>query len=189
MGRTQGRFAVVVALMATLAACAEYSLVEAKRQTMAGAYTVDPGIQWSKSKQDKVEMWTVDGPALESVRFYQGLTEGDRLFKADEEKKLPTYAPTMTASEVMEFVVDSLSRGGSGNVTATALRPADFGAAPGFRFELSFTTADGLWFDGLAIGATIDGKLHLILYSGARQHYFPKYKDEVERMIGTIRTT
>ena len=53
---------------------------------------------------------------------------------------------------------------------------------------MSYTSSEGLWFDGLAVGATIDDKLHLIVYTGARQYYFPKYRDEVERMIGMIET-
>ena len=183
------RFIAVLAVLTVLAGCAAYSLVDAKRQTIGDAYTVQPSIQWSKADADKVEIWTVDGPDLEMIRFFRGLSDGDRLFSAKDDVKLPTYNPDMKASEIMEFVVDSIARAGAGNVDGTALRPAQFGTVPGFRFDLSFTSGDGLWFDGLAIGATIDDKLHLILYTGARQHYFPKYRDEVERMIGTIETT
>ena len=179
----------ILAMLAVLGGCAAYSLVDAKQQTIGGTYTVEPGIQWSKITDDKIEVWTVDGASLEAIRFYSGMEAGDRLFTVSKDVKLPTYDPAMKASEVMEFVVDSIARGGAGNVEGTALRPTQFGTVPGFRFDLSYTSSDGLWVDGLAIGATIDGKLHLIVYAGARQHYFPKYRDEVERMIGTIETT
>ena len=183
------RFFAIFAMLAVLGGCAAYSLVDAKRQTIGGAYSVQPGIQWSKVTLDNVEVWTVDGPNLEMIRFVRGLEDGDRMFTAPDDVKLPAYNPAMKANEVMEFVVDSFARSGASNVEGTALRPTQFGAASGFRFDLSFTSGDGLWFDGMAVGATIDDKLHLIVYTGARQHYFPKYRDEVERMIGTIETT
>lgn len=180
------RFLAIFATLTVLGGCAAYSLVDAKRQTIGGAYTIEPSIQWNKVTDEKVEVWTIDGIGLEAIRFYRGLKAGDRLFTVSKDIKLPTYDPAMKASEVMEFVIDSIARTGAGNVEGTALRPAQFGAQPGFRFDLSYTSSEGLWIDGLAVGATIEGKLHLILYSGPRQHYFPKYKDEVERMISTI---
>jgi hypothetical protein len=182
------RLFAILAVLTVLGGCAAYSLVEVKRHTIGDAYSVQPSIQWSKITADKVEIWTVDGPDLAMIRFFRGLKDGDPLFTARDDVKLPTYNPAMKASEVMEFVVDSISRAGAGNTDGTNLRPAQFGTTPGFRFELSFTSSDGLWFDGLVMGATIKDKLHLIIYTGTRQYYFPKYRDEVERMIGTIET-
>ena len=76
-----GRFAAIVFLLTVLAACAQYSLVEAKKQKIGGTYTVEAQIAWSKYSEGKVEIWTVDGPALEAVRFFKGLDDGDSLFK------------------------------------------------------------------------------------------------------------
>jgi hypothetical protein len=39
---------------------------------------------------------------------------------------------------------------------------------------------------GLAAGAVIEDALYLILYTGARVYYFPKYRDDVERLLGSI---
>ncbi len=43
-----GRIATIAVLLATLAACAQYSLVEAKKQKIGGAYTVEAQIAWNK---------------------------------------------------------------------------------------------------------------------------------------------
>ncbi|MHA1599585.1 MAG: hypothetical protein ACTSW2_02075 [Alphaproteobacteria bacterium] len=188
MRPTVKRFFVILATLTVLGGCAAYSLVDAKRQTIGGAYSVEPSIQWSKIKDGEVEVWTIDGASLEAIRFYSGMEAGDQLFTVSKDAKMPAYDPAMKASEVMEFVVDSIARGGAGNVEGTALRPAQFAAASGFRFDLSYTSSNGLWFDGMAVGFIIDGKLNLIIYAGTRQYYFPKYRDEVERMIGTIET-
>ncbi len=76
-----GRIATIAVLLATLAACAQYSLVEAKKQKIGSAYTVEAQIAWNKHSEGKVELWTVDGPALEAVRFFKGLSAGDTLFQ------------------------------------------------------------------------------------------------------------
>ncbi len=184
------RIATIAVLLITVAGCAQYSLVEANIQKIGGAYTVDAQIDWNKHAEGKVELWTVDGPGLEALRFFKGLGDGDALFIRPagmaKEIKFPVYRAGMTASEVMEFVVDSLGRAGAAEVAARGLRPARFGAVPGFRFELSFATANGLEMSGLAAGAVIEDALHLILYTGARVHYFPKHRDDVEHLLGSI---
>lgn len=40
---------------------------------------------------------------------------------------------------------------------------------------------------GSVTGAVAKGKLHLIMYTGARKHYFPKYREDVDRMVDSIR--
>ncbi len=180
--------AVVFALV-TLSACAGYTLVETKRQNIGTLYSVDPQIQWSKYDAGWMEMWTVNGSPLEAVRFYKGLENGDAMFLADEDKKLPRFRSSMRASQVREFVVDSLTRSGGNRVKAKNLRPMKFGARKGFRFDLSFLTEDGLAMNGIVAGAVIDGKLHMILYTGTKTHYFALYKRHVERMMASIRTS
>ncbi len=184
------RIATIAILLVTLAACTHYSLVEAKTQKIGGAYTVEAQIDWNKHVEGKVEWWTVDGPGLEVLRFFKGLDDGDALFARPagtaKDIKFPAYRAGMTASEVMEFVIDSLGRAGAAEVEARGLQPAQFGSVPGFRFELTFATGNGLEMSGLAAGAVIEDVLHLILYTGARIHYFPKYREEVERLLGSI---
>lgn len=40
--------------------------------------------------------------------------------------------------------------------------------------------------DALVAGAAIEDKLYLILYTGARIHYYPKYRDHVEQLLASI---
>ena len=42
---------------------------------------------------------------------------------------------------------------------------------------------------GMAIGAKdANGKLQLILYTGAEYNYFPKYRPQVEKLFQSVRT-
>ena len=201
---------VFVSMAVVLSACASYSLVKAERRSIGDFYTVKPQIEWSSTSEEKLEMWTVDGPSLEALFFVTGLTTGETLFRSskDEEKRV-TYREGMTPTDVVEFVVASLESAdraatlatvsagstmlredqmGAAMVEASNLRPTQFGGLPGFRFDLSFLSPEGLERDGLVVGTSSEGKLYLIIYLGARAHYFPKYKEEVEKLIASIET-
>ena len=182
------RFAIFVVLSVLLNACAQITLVEPKRQKIGGAFSVEPQIAWNRIPADKIEVWTVDGVGLQAVRFFKGIKDQETLFKSEEDAKLPVFRADMTPSDVMELVVDTLSRSGASQVEARGLRPADLGDAPGFRFEFAFLDADGLEGDGLASGAVIDNRLFMILYTGSRIHYFPKHKDHVDKLLQSVET-
>jgi hypothetical protein len=57
----------------------------------------------------------------------------------------------------------------------------------GFRFEFSYLSKQGLAIGGFAVGAIIDRRLYLIIYSGAREYYFPKHRDDVEQIVSSVR--
>jgi len=179
-----------LALVAILGGCASYTLVKPKRHEIAGTYSVETRIAWNKASSGPIELWTVDGPRLESIQFWKGLKDGKPLFEpkrgANKKPPPPAFAAAMTANDVMELVVDSLSRAGAAKINASNLRPFDFGSEPGFRFDLAGVNKDGLEINGLASGAIIDKKLYLVLYSGARANYLPKYRKEAEHIMGSI---
>ncbi|MFQ5684385.1 MAG: hypothetical protein ACE5HC_14085 [Candidatus Binatia bacterium] len=180
------RAATAFALALILTGCVAYSLVEPRRTSIGDLYTVDPQIAWSSTSQGKVEVWTVDGPTLQAIRFVKGLETDEVLFEAKDEEKRPKFRKHMTPSEIMEFVVDSLTVVGAQKLQATNLRPEKFGSVQGFRFEMRFASKEGLEEQGFVIGAVVEERLHLIMYMGIREHYYPKHKDHVEQIIQSI---
>lgn len=182
------RAAGALLLGAFISGCvAGFTLIEPRRTAIGDLYTVEPQIAWSSIKRGKVELWTVDGPALEAIRFVSALSDGDPLFEGGDKEKKPQFKKGMTATEIVEFIVDSVAPQGAEKVEARGLRPEKFGNAQGFRFEIQFVTTQGLEVQGLVVGAVVKEKLHLVMYSGARAHYYQKHKDHVERIIESIR--
>ena len=180
------RSATAFTLAMILSSCAQYSLVKQQRTAVGDLY-VEPQIPWSShSISSKVKVWTVDGPRLERIHFVTGLEEDEVLFEGKDEEKKPRFHKNMTPSEIMEFVVDSMTLAGLQKIEATNLRPEKFGTIGGFRFEMSFLSEKGLEEQGFVCGAVVERKLYLIMYSGSKAYYFPKYKDHVERMIESI---
>ena len=176
----------LLALTLSLGACSNYTLQEPTRVEVAGFYTVDPQIPWSRRKAGFIELWTIDGPILESVRFFDPRKDGDTLFVGAPGQKLPAFEKTMTAFDVQELVVDSLAAIGAVGVEAANLRPWAFGSLDGFRFDLDFVDDAGLEHDGIVVGAVASDQLYLIMYTGTRKYYFPKYRGYFESIVASV---
>lgn len=179
---------LTLALLMT--ACMQFTLVDqAQRVTFDDTYSVAPQIAWSKASDGNVELWTVDGPLLEELVFFTGIEDGEPLFPARpqaKEEELPAFRDNMAALEVRDLFVATLSRRNQFSVETQGLRPWQFGDGDGFRFELTLVTADGLNKQGFAVGTIRDGKLYLIAFSAAEVHYFGKYENTVESLLGSI---
>jgi hypothetical protein len=182
------RTALVLAAVAGLAAgCGRYSLVEPRPRTIAEVYTVEPQRSWSRLSDGKWEVWTVDGPGLAAIQFLEGLKDGEPLFRTADAQKRVTFRATMSPSELVELLVDGLASVGAQRITVTNLRPQKFGSVDGFRCELAYVTRTGLDKLGIAAGGIIGGRLHLVLYTGTRLHYYEAHRENAERIIQSIR--
>ena len=180
------RFVILSLVVLASAACTVYTLQEPTRVKIADFYTVDPQIPWSRGKFQNMELWTVDGPLLAAVRFFDPREDGETLFVARPGQDPPRFEKDMTAFDVQEYVVDSFAAAGAVRVQASGLRPAPFGVLDGWRFELSFLDADGLEHDGIVVGAIAKEKLYVIIYTGARRYYFPKYRGYFESIVASV---
>lgn len=193
---TAARLPVLAILAAVLlAGCATPGKIEPGEPTKAaGHYRVEPQIEWSRMHWRQMELWTVDGPLLQQLRFYRAIDDGDtlmpeqrRVMVAPRDDRRPRYREWMRPHDVMALVADTLAQSGTVDVRTHGLRPADFGGRPGFRFELTFASQAGLGYRGLGLGMIDDEKrLHLILYLGAEPHYHDAYRDAVERLLDSI---
>ena len=181
------RTLAALALALALAGCAArgYSLVEPRARPIADVYTVEPGVAWTTWSSDRVEAWTIDGYVLHSLRFFKGIADGEPMFTggANEDKR-PRFRVAMTPTEIAEYVAESLF---GGRVTPRHLRPAPFGGAPGFRFEVVYHTRDGVNREALVAGAVLKSRLHVIVYDGTALHHFGKYRADAERVIESVR--
>ena len=187
------RLALILLFVAiTLAACGGCRLVEPSRHPVGDQMTVEPQIEWSAKTDGKLQLWTVDGATLAAIYLVSGLEDGEPIFtirSRGAREVQPTFQGGMTEIEIAEFVTDSLAAAGLQQLELSGLRRARFGMRTGFRFEMTFLSPHGLEGDSLVAGAVVDDKLYLIIYLGARAHYFPYYRDDVERIIESVEIT
>ena len=177
-----------------LAGCMQsYTLVKPERQTVGGVISVEPGMKWSKvlmsGYSGKVEVWTQDGLALNTLLFIDGVADGEPLFtvgRSGGETKPPVFRSTMNPLEVEELLQATATLYFQTTLAQTHdLKPATVGERGGFRFETRLVGRDEVERDGLFVGTIRNGKLYGAWFQGARLHYFYRYLPEFERMVAT----
>lgn len=176
-----------ILLSVAIVGCAQITLVPADQVNVRSEIQVVTPIAWSRLNVRHNEIWTVDGTLLQELRFAVGIEDGDSALTSPSQDKMPVFKSGMTPVEIAELVLASLATIGLSEPKMTSLRPATVGGVPGFRFELEMLEKDGLEWRGFAVGAINNEKLYLIIYSGARLHYFDKHRNDVEKVIESVR--
>ena len=192
------RFIAVIALALLVGACTQYALVQPQRVTVKDALVVEPDIAWNKVNQQDItgrsstEIWTADGPLLNTLTFFAGIEDGKPLFvqTAEQEKqdKLPEFRKTMSSTDIMELVESTYAKITQSSLTKTReLRPDKFAGKDGFRFEMTYVGKDEVDREATAIGMVHEGRLYMIVYQGTRLYHHGLRRQQAERIIQTAR--
>ncbi len=197
MGAVQ-RISLSLCVGLMLAGCASSRTISpGEARKIFGDYEVQSQAKWARVGFRNVEVWTVDGPQLQQLRFYSEMEDGDSLFEIPVQtvlippsviEKQPKYHQKMLPHDIMEMVTATFMQWGA--VDAVARRPqiASFGKRDGFRFEVAFYTGGGVQYRALVLGhINPENKLFLILYMGAEDVYYPKFLAEVENILKSVR--
>jgi hypothetical protein len=189
------RFVAPIALL-LMAGCTSYALVSAERQTVGGVISVAPGTKWNKVTMTDfagaVEVWTLDGPVLNTLVFFTGVPDGEPLFTrrqplgAPAGEKPPVFRTSMNPVEVQELLEATVAR----YFQTTLAEGRNLKAAPvangqGFRFETRLVGKDEVERDGVFVGTIRRGKLYGAWFQGAKLHYFGRYLPEFDRMLAS----
>lgn len=175
-----------------LAGCAAITPVPAGPLALGDNHSVTLNRMWSDvsnvlpGKSAKVKVLSIDGPLLNRVYVVQGLAPGEGLLTAAaKEHPVPTFHADMSATELVEFVSDSVTAAGYQRVETSKLRPAKFGTAGAVRFDIAAKTATGLEMQGAAEVAAAGGKLYLVLYLAPAEHYYATTLPDVEAIMNS----
>lgn len=151
--------------------------------------TVIAAPRWNQSSArptKKSENWSFDGPLLNEIDFFGGVTPGEPLFKELDKKRnpLPKFVANMQASEVAEMYerTSRIAVGASDFVVDTVI-PAKFAGHAGFKFTYHFTQGEALGRKGIASGAIIDGKLYLISFTAPALYYYDARLADAQSMM------
>ena len=96
------------------------------------------------------------------------------------------YNTTMLPDDVMEMIAGTLGKAGSA-IAHLGAPPVPFGTVTGFRFDLAFTTEDGLQMKGIALFAQRRKKLDVILFVAPSEYYYDEYAPTVEKIFASVR--
>ena len=138
--------------------------------------------------RDYVSIWTIDGLGLDELLFFSGVGAGSPLLRIPgvAPKDIVLYNTTMLPDDVMDMIAGTLGKAGDQQLRTSALRPVPFGAVTGFRFDLAFTTEDGLQMKGMALFAQRRKKLDVILFLAPSEYYYDQYAPTVEKIFSSV---
>lgn len=189
---TKNALKLLIALaFVALSGCAPYTLVPANNVADLKGFSVTPGKEWSQAAYKpgpKAISWTSSGEVLDQLLFIGDITDGEALLRThSKDLPMPKYSSTMLPFDIENLVKSSIKNSANGiiEVKTSNLQPAQFGNVPGFRFNISFYTPSGLSKAGDVLGATLDGRLYLIIYTAAELHYYKNRLPEVEKIFSS----
>lgn len=174
-----------------------YQLVRVRDTRVGnGSMYVTPPRPWNRQRRlffDSVrwvEDWTLNGPYLDGITFVSGLPNSEFLVRQrrTEDRQVPKFRSNMTAPEIAAMLESAYRvRGGAIEFNTLGLIPRTFMGYPGFQFDYEHLDGDELWRKGRAVGAVIDGRLYLILFDGAKSHYYGNAIPDFEAIVNSAR--
>lgn len=182
--------AAMLALL--LAACAAGGpLVTPGTQRIGGNLSIDAGMEWTRMADRREQLWTIDGPQLNSLHLIPAVREREFIFLGERQtKRRPDgafYHRGMRPDELRDLIADGMRAAGAVNVVVSDLRPADFGGREGLRFEMAMDNEAGLKYRAMAAAFEHDKGLALALFYAPAEYYYPRDEAKVSAMLDTLR--
>lgn len=181
-----------------LAGCATpFALVNPERQTVGDTISVQPAMKWNKitghNYQGKVEVWTLDGPTLNTLVFFTGVPDGEPLFTrramgGGQGEKPPVFKASMNPVEIQELLEATVARFFQTTIAeGRNLKPVPIAEGKGFRFETRLMGRDEVERAGVFVGTIRNQKLYGAWFQGAKLYYFDRYLPEFDQMVASAR--
>ena len=183
---------IVAALTLLLAACASGGpLVTPGRTTAGGNLSIEAGMEWTRMGGMREQLWTIDGPTLNSLHLIARVREREFIFLGERQTtRRPDgafYHRGMRADELRDLIADGMRAAGAVNVVASNLRPVDFGGREGLRFEMAMDNQAGLKYRAMAAAFEHENGLALALFYAPAEYYYPRDEAKVSAMMDTLR--
>lgn len=186
------RWLLAAAFALALAACASGGpLVTPGRTTAGGDLSIDAGMEWTRMGSVREQLWTIDGPQLNSLHLISAVREREFIFLGQRQtRRRPDgafYHRGMRPDELRDLIADGMRAAGAVNVVVTNLRPAEFGGREGLRFEMAMDNEAGLKYRAMAAAFEHDKGLALALFYAPAEYYYPRDEAKVSAMLDTLR--
>lgn len=183
------RKVIVFVIGIFVASCASYSLVN-PGAVAVGDFDVSPTQSWNQAS-GKVfgrQLWTQDGQLLNTIIFFDGIQDGQPLFKITKKAEHGIFKSTMLPNEIAELTESSMAKVMNTSATKVSdLKPVDFLNGRGFEFTLSYVNSSDVPMKSLARAAVRNNKLYMILYNAAEMHYYDRSIQEVEAIMASAK--
>jgi hypothetical protein len=177
-----------------LAGCVPtYTLRKAGPTTVAhNGFTVQPSSAWnvlpaSTSRTRWEEVWTKNGPMLDTVAFLGGLPEGKSVVVQTKKapKQVPLFRANMSPEDLVSLVEASYRIQGVTVFSVDAVDPVEFLGGQGIRVLFSYARGNGITKKGKSVLRVIDNKLFVMKLEGVSSHYFDAAVPEFDQLVAS----
>ncbi|MBL8808013.1 MAG: hypothetical protein JNN22_14295 [Rhodospirillales bacterium] len=199
--RKMFRTLTIAIAVLTLSGCAAYSALEPKSTDVGQRLALTPDRTWSRAsaqvQSDWAEVWTIDGPLLNSFRVAAGIESGKPLVarRGEAAKALPVFRKGMALEDMVDLVQSTLANtAGAKDFVPISVRPEKVAGQDAVAFEFTYgtgTAGSSIETDRRALGTAFeaDGRLYVLLFEAAEVHYFEKLRPAAEAIIRSARLT
>lgn len=184
--------------LAVLGAALALSACETVTLAPAGAYAVGKGSNvtltraWSDftpvSGLKKVRMLSIDGPLLNRLYLSEGLVTGDYVVQPANRREAttPLYDASMSVTEQVEFVANSVTALSYERVATSGVRSVEINGRRGVRFDIDAATEAGLIIKGVGQAVKADERLYVAIYLAPGEHYFAESLASAEATMDSV---
>ena len=168
-----------------------YTLKKAGPTAVAhSALVVQPTSAWNVvpadlSRTKWEEVWTKNGPLLDTVAFVGGLPEGKSVVvqKKKAQQQVPLFRANMSPDDLVSLVEASYRVRGVTVFSVDAVDPVDFLGGQGIRVLFSYAPGDGITKKGDCVLRIVDNKLYVMKLEGVSSHYFDAAVTEFDQLV------
>ena len=184
-------FALLLPL--AVAGCLPYALVKPDPTPVAGRkLEVHPTTPWNKMPSRYYqarweELWTKNGPLLDTVTFISAMPEGKALvpYESHERRQAPAFRVGMSPDDLVSMIEGSYRVKGVDVFEVTLVEPTTFLGAPAIRVDFAYVMDDRLPRKGRSVMTIVDDRFYMIKLEGAASHYFDASALEFDQMVET----
>ena len=186
------RIVFLAALTAFLTACASSGGSLQKAGAAADVYgmVIQSELNWSRIKLPRQELWTIDGPGLNSLNIIPDTKPGEHVFHLAKEKKSrpdgPWFRTGMRPDELRDVILDAIREQGWADVDSSGFRPHAFAGVSGIRFDVRQTSPEGLRYQGSVGAFERNGRLTVLYWKAPEEYYYGRDIQAVNRLIDSI---
>lgn len=186
------RIVFLAALTAFLTACASSGGSLQKAGAAADVYgmVIQSELNWSRIKLPRQELWTIDGPGLNSLNIIPDTKPGEHVFHLAKEKKSrpdgPWFRAGMRPDELRDVILDAIREQGWADVDSSGFRPHAFAGVSGIRFDVRQTSPEGLRYQGSVGAFERHGRLTVLYWKAPEEYYYGRDVQAVNRLIDSI---
>lgn len=191
---TQKSLSLIAAIAAGLAlsACTTVTLAPAGTYAVGKNASVNLTRNWSDFTPimglKKVRMLSIDGPLLNRLYLSEGLVTGDYIVQPTNRREAttPIYNASMSVTEQVEFVANSVTALTYERVVTSGLRPVQVNGLRGVRFDIEAATKEGLIIKGRGQAVKSGDSLYVAIYLAPAEHYFAESLASAEAAMDSV---